>query len=470
MKRRGRPRGTVRDRRLGVRSERLGVRSERLGVRSERLGVTDDMFWRSHQGMGLPLSMQGLWRFDATLTVADLEPAHRALTLGPLTRRVVRRRIWPARNAFAADAAVAPIHVEPEPLRPGTITAWADTRGDRHLDIDSGPVWELSLARLEGGGSVVSLVCSHVVADARALVAAAGLAASEKSAPARTPEMTAGPPTLVDDLRDATSQLRIVVSGVTRSLWKGCRDRGHRAELFAAAHHSGTGLVKSSGPPRWREPTAIFSVDSEDWTRAAAAHGGTSNTLFTSLVGELVLQIRGSGPVEIALPVARGGDEANSLTAAAIGIGSIDECQDLSSLRQRARDGYAEAGSGSGLGPPAGMPAELLQVIGPRAAHALVPDPGSRDGLASNLGELDGVLSLLAGHRGRAIAARSVHPGLLARETGATRTSVAAWAAESAGVMTISLAIPDPVVASSEDLHELINKALGHWDLTATHW
>ena len=448
MKQRGRPIGTA-----------------------ERLGVADDIFWRTHQGMGLPLSMQGLWRFDDALTAADLESAHRALTLGPLTRRVVRRRIWPARNTFASDAAVAPIYVEPEPLAPGTITAWADTRGDTHLDIDSGPVWELSLARLEAGGSVVSLVCSHVVADARALVTSAGLAASEKSPVTTTSEVTpAGPPSLADDVRDAASQLRIVGGGVTRSLWKGCRDRAHRAELFAAAQRSETGPVKSSGSPRWREPTAIFSVDSGAWKRAAAEQGGTSNTLFTALVGELVLQIRGSGPVELALPVARNGDEANSLTAAAIAIGSIDECHDLRLLRQRARAGFAAAGDGSGLGPPAGMPAELLQVIGHRAANALVPDPGSRDGLASNLGELDGFLSILAGHRGHAIAARSVHPRLSAQATSATRTSVAGWAAESAGVMTITLAIPDPAVATGEDLYELINKALGHWELSATYW
>lgn len=444
----------------------------RPGVGGERLGVPDDIFWRTHQGMGLPLYMQGLWRFEAVLTAADLEPAHRALAIGPLNRRVVRPRIWPARNAFVPDAVVAPIYEEPGPLAPGTITAWADERGNTDLDIGSGPVWELSVARLETGGSIVSLVCSHVVADARSLVVAAGIAADENTAAEQLSEATdaASAPRLVDDLRDAASQLRIVVGGVARSLWKGCRDREHRAELFAAAKRAPAGPSKTFGSPQWREPTAIFSVDAAAWTAIATQHGGTPNTLFTSLIGELVLQIRGSGPVDLSIPVAQSGDEANSLAAAAITVSSIDECHDLPLLRGRARAGYAAAGAGSGMGPPADMPAELLQVIGHRAAHALVPDPGSRDGLASNLGRLDGILSMLAGHRGQVIAARSVHPRLSAEATRTTRTSVSGWAATSDGVITIALAIPDPAVATSEDLHELINKALGHWELSATYW
>ena len=412
--------------------------------------------------------MQGVWRFDTALTAADLEEPYRNLAAGPLTRRVVKGRIWAARSHFAAGAALLPIYVEPEPLDPGTIAEWADRRGGTDLDIALGPVWELSLARLADGGTVVSLLCSHVVADAGSLVAAAALAVDGSGvAGSGTENVSVG---LQDDLRDALSQLRTVVGGVARSVWRGCRDADHRAELFAAAGPSPALPHKPAGTSAWREPTAIFSVDAADWRTAADIHGGTPNTLFTALIGELVLQIRGSGPAELAIPVSRGDDGANSLTATSIQVDSIDECRDLRLLRSRARTAFGTAGSGPGMGPPADMPEELLQVIGHRAAHALVPDPGSRDGLASNLGDLDGMLSMLSGHRGRAIAARSIHPGLSAPRCADTRSSVAGWAAVAGEKMTICIGVPDPSVASGEDLRELINKSLGQWDLTADHW
>lgn len=416
--------------------------------------------------MGIPTSMQGLWRFDTVLTPADLEPMYQALAAGPLTRRVVRGRVWPARSSFVQGADLAPIHSETEPLPPGGITEWADSRGDTTLNIDTGPVWELSVATLSGGGSVVSLLCSHVVADALSLVRAVQIA----SAAACPVDEVNVPPTVSDDMGDAARQLRAVLGGVARSLWTAMIDSHRRAELFSAATRSEPIPAKPEGAPAWREPTAIFSIDLRSWREVADTHGGTTNTLFTALIAELVLQVRGSGPVELILPISLGGAAGNSLTAATVSVSTIDECRDLAGLRTRARLAFQAAGTGVGIGPPAGMPEELVQVIGHRAAYRLMPDPGARDGLASNLGALDGMLTMLAGHRGRAIAARSVHAGLTGRQCGHTRTSVAGWAATMGNCLTFCVGTPDPAVERSEDLRHLIDQTLARWDLTATYW
>lgn len=446
----------------------MRAQGRRIGAprRIDRLGVADDIFWRTHHGMGIPTSMQGLWRFDTVLTPADLEPMYQALAAGPLTRRVVRGRVWPARSSFVHGADLAPIHSESGPLPPGGITEWADSRGDTTLNIDTGPVWELSVARLSEGGSVVSLLCSHVVADALSLVRAVQIA----SGAAPPVDGVNDLPTVSDDMRDAARQLRTVVGGVARSLWKAMIDSRRRAELFAAATGSEPMPAKTEGAPTWREPTAIFSIDLGAWREMADAHGGTANTLFTALIAELVLQVRGSGPVELIIPISLGGAVGNSLTAATVSVSTIDECGDLAGLRTRARLAFQAAGTGVGIGPPAGMPEELVQVIGHRAAHRLMPDPGSRDGLASNVGALDGMLTMLAGHRGRAIAARSVHGGLTGRQCGHTRTSVAGWAATTGDCLTFCVGTPDPAVARSEDLRLLIDQILARWDLTPTYW
>ena len=431
-----------------------------------RLGVADDIFWRTHHGMGIPTSMQGLWRFDDTLIAADLESTYQALAAGPLTRRVVRGRVWPARSSFVQGADLAPIHSEAEPLSPGGITEWADARGETILNVDVGPVWELSVARLSGGGSVVSLLCSHVVADALSLVRAVQIASGAAPPVDEVDDL----PTVFDDMRDAARQLRTVLGGVARSLCRATIDSRRRAELLAATTGSEPVRAKTEGAPAWREPTAIFSIDLRSWHEVADTHGGTTNTLFTALIAELVLQVRGIGPVELIIPISLGGAAGNSLTAATVSVSTIGECRDLAGLRARARLAFRAAGTGVGIGPPAGMPEELIQVIGHRAAHRLMPDPGSRDGLASNLGALDGMLTMLAGHRGRAIAARSVHAGLTGRHCAHTRTSVAGWAATTDNCITICVGTPDAAVAHSEDLRHLIDRTLARWDLTATYW
>lgn len=136
-----------------------------------RLSVIDGIFLRTHQGMGTPIALQGLWRTSDPVDRARLDRLHDALRVGPLGRRVVRSGVPGARDRWQTSTRAHPLDTASAPLRAEEILPWADGRG-ADLDPRHGPGWRLSAAPLTDGGTVVALTCSHVLADARGLVIA----------------------------------------------------------------------------------------------------------------------------------------------------------------------------------------------------------------------------------------------------------------------------------------------------------
>ncbi|WP_040792143.1 hypothetical protein [Nocardia paucivorans] len=145
-----------------------------------RLSVVDEIFLRTHRGMGTPIALQGLWRTVDRVDPLLLERVHEALRFGPLGRRVVRSRVPGARPHWQRCIRAHPLDHTDAPIPAADLLGWADTRGD-DLDPEQGPGWRLSAAAVDDGGFVVALTCSHVLADARGLILAVA-AALEASA------------------------------------------------------------------------------------------------------------------------------------------------------------------------------------------------------------------------------------------------------------------------------------------------
>ncbi|WP_328857294.1 hypothetical protein OG579_19500 [Williamsia herbipolensis] len=414
-----------------------------------RLSVLDDIFYRGNHGRGAEVVMQGVWRFAEPIAPDDLADLHRLLAASDLTRRVATSPVPFARRSFVADAIVAPLRVDPEPVAPHDVVAWADDRAAAGFDVDRGPVWEIAVRPVTDGGSAVTVSCSHVVTEGLGLigVARAALAGSDPSA-VRTPTT---PPRLRDDVIDALLLWVHVVVGVVRSLARTVTDPQVRTELLAAARPPSRPAAAPSGPPV-REVHAVLDVDAAHWDQFVADSGATSTAVATALAADLVREVRGPGPVEVAIPMS-GGDETGELMMAET---VIDDADDAAVCAGKLRAAYAAAGggaSGSGLGPPGGMPAELLQLLGDRIAHAMVPDPGGREALVSPLGDLGGVFDELGGHRATGMAVRSVEP----RPTDTpSRTIVRLWSGRSAGRITLTLVTPArPGRGAAMDRHRL---------------
>ncbi|NKY55782.1 hypothetical protein [Nocardia flavorosea] len=242
-----------------------------------RLSVIDGIFLRTHQGMGTPIALQGLWRTADAVDRARLDRLHDALCVGPLGRRVVRSGVPGARDRWQTSIRAHPLDMASAPLRVDDILSWADGRG-AGLDPRHGPGWRLSAAPLTDGGTVVALTCSHVLTDARGLVIAVeqALAASAGNGP----DLEPGP-------RSELAPGRGLAPGGERVLGRGPAPGGERVLGRGPApggeHEPGHEPAPDREPAPGRDSSAGGSVQpggdpESDWVDAA-------ETCATVLVG-----------------------------------------------------------------------------------------------------------------------------------------------------------------------------------------
>ncbi|MFE9325242.1 hypothetical protein ACIHDR_27310 [Nocardia sp. NPDC052278] len=138
---------------------------------AQRLSVVDEIFLRTHRGLGTPIALQGLWRTADRVDPELLRRVHAALRVGHLGRRVIRPSVPGARRSWRANTRAYRLEFTDGTIASRDLLEWADEQG-ANLDPEYGPGWRLSTAALDDGGSIVSLTCSHALADGRALVLA----------------------------------------------------------------------------------------------------------------------------------------------------------------------------------------------------------------------------------------------------------------------------------------------------------
>jgi len=377
-----------------------------------RLSVVDEIFLHRHRGFGLPVVMQGLWRSDDTVDLPLLISLHDALAGGPLGRRVVRSRVPGARPRFEPSVESRPLHYPTAPIPDDGILAWADAQAEVDVDPERHPGWALTAAPLAGGGTVVSLVCSHVLVDAR------GLLDAVTDALAGTVEAPSAERT--SDVRDAVNLIRRV-------------GRGLRGVRYSPA--SGNGPAPR--PVTARPVTALLDIDAARWDRAAEADGGTPNTLFLAVGAGIARRAGVPSPVRIAVPVdsRNAGTAANGVTTTEVVVGPADS---PAQLREAAREAYRRPPEGA----PHGIPDEILQLVPDRLAARLAAGAGERDVLCSNIGPIPESLTTFGPHRTVGFAARAMHPGLPAPRA-TTSTHLSAYLCRLGGHYTLSLVALD---------------------------
>ncbi|MCP2275283.1 hypothetical protein [Nocardia amikacinitolerans] len=477
----------------------------------DRLGVVDEIFLRTHRGLGTPIALQGLWRTPDRVEPALLQRIHDALRSGSLGRRVVRPRVPGARRGWRMNTRAHPLLFAEVPLRDSELLPWADGLGG-DLDPEFGPGWRLAAAPLADGGTVVVLTCSHALADARGLVHAVdvalrGVAAQPETAEAARTERTAadsavpgvvveaaagarvesavtgraetahvpGDSTALDrdadradsarlaadtvgtdnacesDWADAVRQWSIVVGGTVRALRHGIPER-----------------PVSSAPVRvggneLRVHSAVVRFGAAEWDSVAEEHGGTANSLFIHLIANLLWATGFSGPtIGASLPVDTR-DEPRVDNDLAMTEIVVDRSDTPATLRAKARAAYEHR-----MSSPGGMPEELLQVIPDRWAYALSKGAGERDILCSNIGTLPDSLRTIGAHPCIGVAARAIHPGLTASRL--PRTRLSGYLCRTGDDYLLSLIGLDPAIESATVLSELTVEEAARLGLTGSPW
>ncbi|WP_245649447.1 hypothetical protein [Nocardia shimofusensis] len=437
------------------------------GVRTPRLGVVDEIFLRGHKGLGTPNVLQGLWRTADRVEPDLLRRLHAVLRTGDLGRRVVRSRVPGARPAWRPNQRAHPLVLASAPLTVAQALTWADGQG-ADLDPEFGPGWRLSATPLDDGGTIIALTCSHVIADARGLVLAASralarLEADGTNAPGDSPST---PARAESEWRDAVRQWSIVVGGTLRAV-RGLGAHPVRAVRDAAPDRDGH--ARAAGAD---DPLPVHSVaaqcEAAIWDRVAAEHDGTANSLFIQLVAE-TLRTAGAAHgftwagIEASLPVDTR-DEPRVSNDIAVTSVVVDPLDTPATLRAKARAAYEHRMSG-----PAGVPEEILQVVGDRLAHRMAAGAGERDILCSNIGDLPEQLSSFGPHRCLGVAARAIHPGLTVGTR--PRTRLSGYLCRIGADYTLCLVALDPPGIDSPDaLAEAAARVASTLGLSLSFW
>ena len=409
------------------------------------------MFLRSHRGLGTPIAMQGLWRTSEAVDPAVLSVIHQALAHGPLGRRVVRSRVPGARPRWEPDATAFPLAYSTDVIATEHLLDWADAQAP-NLDPSTGPGWRLSAVRLDDGGTLISLVASHVLADARGLVLAVDHAMSGKPTAITTP---------TSDWADARRQWGIVLGGTARAIGGLIAHPDRRSSLTPVSEF---GPQRGQTHSQLRTASAILSIPATEWERSAQS--GSVNSLFVAVVAEILWSSLGTrSSIQIALPIdTRAGDDVgNAMTMTEVTVAPTDS---LADIRANCRTAYANP-----MTSPAGFPEELLQVLPRRLAHKLAEGAGERDVLCSNIGTLPARLAHVGAHRTAGIATRALHPGLTHDHLNRLRTKLSGYLCRVGDTYMLSLVSLDPEhVASGSALRELAVLELARRGVSCQAW
>ncbi|MEE2059810.1 hypothetical protein [Rhodococcus artemisiae] len=416
-----------------------------VGTRTDRLTVVDEIFLHKHRGLGLPSVMQGVWRTDDHIGAPLLISLHDALSQGPLGRRVVRSKIPGARPHFEPTTVSYPVRYTNDPLGDGDILDWADAQAEVDLDPSHAPGWALAAAPIAGGGTVVSLVCSHVLTDARGLIDAVTDALAGKGIATEDDGSSAASES---DLRDALQLTGRVVRGLRNVRF------GNSGEDPPPPH-----IVRS------KARTALVDVDAATWDDVAHAAGGSSNSLFLAITTGIATRAGLALPLRIAIPVdvRESGGAPNGVMITEL---VVDEGDTAATLRAKTSAAYHTPREAA----PYGIPDEILHLMPDRVAAHLARESVERELMCSNIGRTPPLFDAFGPHPSRGVAMRAMHPGLDTLQV-STPTKLSSYLNRNRGTYSLALvALDEDAFPDTAALRRYVDDEMGARGLEPAHW
>ena len=417
-------------------------------IDADRLTFDDTLFETMRRALGTPVVSQTVWRFAETLDLDALRRFHAGLTRGPLNRVLQRSPIPAARDRWVAGSAVPQLELGDEVE---DVLAWVGARAETPLDPEHGPTWALAYAPVTDGGSALSFVTSHVVADGSLkLLALEAAASGERLAVLPSGAVTARPRDVRagvrSDLADALRQL----SGAARAL----------PGLVRRSPPTSGGVSTAASPPTasdddgllWTPPVAVVDLPAADWQRAADVDGGTANVLLLAVCAELAASVGRADPgqtIRVASPVSTrtvGDLRSNASTGVSVPV-ALDgngRVSSLAHLRVSARTAYAALQDQDPADDPLAAARALLPLVPDALVRRLAPSWPAPLVLASNLGALSPTLVAPTGTPAGSVLNRSITPPTSRGAARRTRAGLSAWWGTAGPTATLCVAGADP--------------------------
>ncbi|ATL69241.1 hypothetical protein [Nocardia terpenica] len=443
-----------------------------------RLTADDDLFLKMHRIYGSVLVNQLAWRFDQPLDRAAVAVFHDHLAHGFGARRVVESRIPFTRPWWApAISATAPVWQD-EPVPETKVLSWLTAQADVSFDVADGRLWQLSGAPIEGGGTLLSLVASHIVADGGAAIFAVQdalsrlhrrLPVSREDSSGRLVGDTPASGVWRANLADAGRQIRAIGTGI----WKAYRTR----HITEPARLPRPVEPRRALPDRYQPAGIVVTVPLAQWNSVAAERMGTANGLMlgtaVGILGRCGRAHDGAG-VRVDIPWSlRGRDDprANATTAVPINVPYHEgELADLARIRA-ATKAAIRAYRDPANTPPLQHLQPLQMVIPDFVARRFVRTAKAPICLCSNLGEITQTVAVVAGMRARSVLLRPVIRSGDPEFFRATEIGLSMSWSSDGDLVTLAITGADPDrFPTPEVLREYVEAEFGAWGLTPSFW
>ncbi|MFD6396915.1 hypothetical protein [Nocardia sp. NPDC060249] len=443
-----------------------------------RITADDDLFFKLHSLYPNALVNQLAYRFDTALGRDLLADWHAHLATGFIARRVRTTRFPIARAHWEPATESLPLRWSDTPIPADRVLDWFLEQAAVEFDPERGLVWQLAGAPLESGGTVVTLVASHVACDGGAMMHAI-VDSLDRLNRGETPDRLAGAGRLVGpvagtgrfaaDLADARKQLGAVARGVRAAR----RSRG----VSEPARNPRPAAPRLPHADTWQAAEAIVQLDLAQWDAVAAAHGGTTNGLLIGVaVGLLGRSGRVADGAEVRVDIPHSMREAddpraNATTGLPISVGyRAGERADLPAVRA------ALKAAGLAYLDPATIPPiqhlQPVQMLLPKVVlHKFARTAKAPECLCTNMGRTAQNIAVLGSHRARDVIMRPVvNPGPVELFR---QVEVGVNLAFSCDDDTVTLVVtggdPDRFPTRAA-LRELLAAEFADWGLTPRFW
>ena len=144
---------------------------------SNVLDLVDQTIFRVERAAGVTNLIQCVWVYNSAIDFDGLRRFHHHLKHGRLSRRIERSPLLFGRHRWVSPSEQPELEIVATPRPREEFNDWLDEQANTPLDAEHGPGWHLAMLPFTDGGTGVSLVASHCLADGVGLSEAVAAAA-----------------------------------------------------------------------------------------------------------------------------------------------------------------------------------------------------------------------------------------------------------------------------------------------------
>jgi hypothetical protein len=305
------------------------------------LDLADQVVYQGERATGATNLLQCVWTYDRAIDMDGLRRFHHHLLRGRLSRHVERSPLPFGRHRWVSPNDAPAIEIAPARPRDG-FGAWLREQTEIPLDYEHGPAWHLAVLPFTDGGTGVSLIISHGLADGVGLTTALSDAASGRDDSIDWP--AAGSRRRWRALRTDARQTARDMPSVGRAIVAGAR-MSRRARREAATATVAAPWPISAPNEQVDIPAATVFVDIDEWDAVARSLGGTSNSLLAGLAAKFAQRVgrvtAGDGMATLTMPVNDrfdGDTRANAVGSADVMVDPTKVTTDLRQVRAAVKE------------------------------------------------------------------------------------------------------------------------------------